>query len=133
MTGVDGGVEGTDFILCQKECPGTGRLEKGWRERLWEAGQVKGRLPAVRGPGMGCGRAHGEMPPNMLVSPSFQPHLHGAGGMWALPAEMVSAVHASLCLSRCPVPALPDLFAVLKERGRGRKGSICPGTSAHQP
>lgn len=110
----------------------------GWR-RGGGRGAVGSRpgegasLPAARAPGTGRGGARGEMPPNTLVSPSFQPHLHGAGGMWALPAEMVSAAHASLCLARYPVSALPDLLAVVKERGRARKGSICPGTSTHRP
>lgn len=130
MTGVDGGLRG--LIL---SCAGMSVLAQGgWRRGGESAvGSRPGEgasLASARGSGMGCGRAHGEMPPNTLVSPSFQPHLHGAGGMWALPAEMVSAVHALLCLARCPVPALPDLLAVLKEWRRGR---ICPGTSAHQP
>lgn len=63
----------------------------------------------------------------------FQPHLHGASGMWTLPTDMVSAIHSLLCFIQCPVLTLPAPFAVWKERGRGKKGSICPGTSAYQP
>lgn len=59
------------------------------------------------------------MPLNTLVSSFFQPHLHGAGGVWALPAEMVPAVHSSFCFTKRAVPAFADLPAVLKERGPG--------------
>lgn len=53
--------------------------------------------------------------------------------MWPLPTEMVSAVHSSLCFTKCLIPALPDLLAVPKEIERSRSGSICLGTSAFQP
>lgn len=99
-------------------------------EPAGKGGQVNGHLPH---PLEGSGMASGEMPPNALFSPFFQPHLHGASGMWALPTDMVSVIHSLLCFTKCPVPTLPALLAVWKERGRGKEGSICPGTSAYQP
>lgn len=59
-----------------------------------------------------------QTPPNALVSPFFQSHLHGASGVWAVPAAMVSAVHYPLVFTELPVPALPDLPTLLKERER---------------
>lgn len=56
--------------------------------------------------------------------------------MWPLPTEMVSAVHSSLCFTKCLIPALPDLLAVPKERERSRSGSSylgTMGTRAYQP
>lgn len=64
--------------------------------------------------------------PNALVSPFFQSYLHGAGGMWAVPAAMVSAVHYPLVFTELPVPALADLPAVLKKR-EGQAGQHLSG------
>ena len=58
-----------------------------------------------------------QTPPNALVSPFFQSHLHGASGVWAVPAAMVSAVHYPLVFTELPEYALfsnqPPLAAKL--------------------
>lgn len=74
-----------------------------------------------------CGDA-----PNALVSPFFQPHLHGASGMWALPTGMVSAVHPHFVLPNVLDPAVPDLLAVQEERGGGQEGQHLSRTSAYR-
>lgn len=109
---------------CQNEYPRTAGTGEGLEGKnmgpAGKAGQVPGHcsLPF----GIGDGRACGEMSPDALVSPFLQPHLHGASGVWALPTEMVSAVHSLLGLTDRPASVLPNLPAVQKETGKGQEG-----------
>lgn len=67
-----------------------------------------------------CGGA-----PNALVSPFFQPHLHGASGMWPLPTEMVSAVHPHFVLPNVwSQLSLTCLLSRRRETGAGRAAFV---------